>query len=96
MKRETRDRLDNLSMRNLMIVLTAIGIVAVPVLWTLGHLEWAVAVGLLIAMLVLQSALIDLPGLSYRALNRSWTTLPRKPVAPVRAITRGWGAPVAG
>ncbi len=72
MKNETRQRVDNLSMKTVMIVLTAIGLVAVPVLWTSGHLTSAIAVSLLVAMLVLEAALVDLPGLTYTQLEKLW------------------------
>ncbi len=70
MKKETRQRADNLSMKNVMIVLTAIGLVVVPILWLTGHLTWAIAISLLVAMLVLEAALIDLPGLTYAQLEK--------------------------
>ena len=73
MKKETRRRLDDLPMGKLMLVLSLVGLVAVPALWSQGYLTSAVAVMLLVAMLVLQAALIDLPGITYRQLHKLWS-----------------------
>ncbi len=72
MKQETRKRVDNMSMRNFMIVMTVIGLVVVPILWLKGYLTWAIAISLFVAMLVLEAALIDLPGLTYTQINKLW------------------------
>jgi hypothetical protein len=72
MKKQTRRRLDDLPMGKPMLVLSLIGLVAAPILWMTGHLTSAVALGMFVAMLVLQAGLIDLPGITYRQLHKLW------------------------
>lgn len=71
-KKKTRRRLDDLPMGKPILVLTLIGLIVVPLLWVQGYLTSAVALAMLIAMLVLQAALIDLPGITYRQLHKLW------------------------
>lgn len=72
MKKQTRRRLDDLPMGKPMLTLSVLGLIVVPILWVLGHLTSAVALAMLLAMLVLQAALIDLPGITYRQLHKLW------------------------
>jgi hypothetical protein len=72
MKKQTRRRLDDLPMGKPMLILSLIALVVVPILWVQGYLTSAVALAMLLAMLVLQAALIDLPGITYRQLHKLW------------------------
>lgn len=71
-KPATRRVLDDLPMRKFMIAVGIIGLIVVPILWVEGYLTWAIATLLVVTLLILQAALIDLPGLTYKQLHKLW------------------------